>query len=443
MSFFHFRAFRWAVLLTVVALNACADQPAPTQPVHTVEPQLAAGDVFVVTTTSGGTETGSLRWLVSQATGGEVIRFDPRIAGATITLDTTLIVPKFITIEGPADKGITISGGNKVRVMHVHEGATLRNLTITGGNDIAFGGGIYAYGPLTLEHSTVSGNTSGNAGGMYVEEVTLINSTVANNTASSLASGISFDFQGKLTLINSTVAHNTPAPGIRPHGATSYTPTVTLRNSIIANNGVPTNNCWYPTGFVYEGTNIAGDNTCGDATVIMLTDPKLGALADNGGPSMTIPFAYDSPARDAATNCTVTVDQRYVSRDARCDIGAFEFTDFTIVTLNIDASVSVNQGAGWAVVTGTVQCSRDETFDVKVDLTQNQKVGRATTVVQATGSSGVACGTTARPWSVAVAPLSGAFQVGSGQVTAQTVNTSGWTTPASASKAVKLYWGHR
>lgn len=56
-------------------------------------------------------------------------------------------------------------------------------------------------------------------------------------------------------------------------------------------------------------------------------DPKLGPLADNGGPTMTIAPAADSPARDAASAaaCPAT-DQRGVSRPqgSGCDIGAYE-----------------------------------------------------------------------------------------------------------------------
>jgi hypothetical protein len=29
-------------------------------------------------------------------------------------------------------------------------------------------------------------------------------------------------------------------------------------------------------------------------------------------------------------------DQRYVARDAKCDVGAFEFSDWTKVTITID-----------------------------------------------------------------------------------------------------------
>ena len=55
--------------------------------------------------------------------------------------------------------------------------------------------------------------------------------------------------------------------------------------------------------------------------------------------------------------------------------------------------MSVTQADGWAVVTGTVTCTRNETFDVAVQLKQEQKTGRTPTVVQGTGTTRVACDT--------------------------------------------------
>jgi hypothetical protein len=56
-------------------------------------------------------------------------------------------------------------------------------------------------------------------------------------------------------------------------------------------------------------------------------DPRLGPLADNGGPTRTHALLLGSPAVDAAStpDCPTT-DQRGVSRPqgAACDIGSYE-----------------------------------------------------------------------------------------------------------------------
>ena len=129
------------------------------------------------------TFAGSLRAVVNQTTGGETIHFDPSLSGATITLDTTLDVPNNVTIEGPVDKGVTISGGN-VTVMTIHQGATLANLTITGGKSSLpnLAGGILDTGALVVKQSTIAGNVGVNGGGIRGDNITLINSTVTNNS---------------------------------------------------------------------------------------------------------------------------------------------------------------------------------------------------------------------------------------------------------------------
>ena len=82
MYFFNSRVSRVPLALTLVAaLVACIDEPTPTDPVRQLEPQFGVGDVITVTNTSGGTGIGSLRWAMSQVTNGEVIHFDPSLAG--------------------------------------------------------------------------------------------------------------------------------------------------------------------------------------------------------------------------------------------------------------------------------------------------------------------------------------------------------------------------
>ncbi len=77
-----------------------------------------------------------------------------------------------------------------------------------------------------------------------------------------------------------------------------------------------------------------------------LLDPKLGLLADNGGPSTgsgqapkTHALLPGSPARNAipASSCIVSDDQRGVARPQGddCDIGAYEAAGGAIIYLPI------------------------------------------------------------------------------------------------------------
>ena len=434
------RAGRWPLALTLAAVAACSDDAPTTAPRATPSSgsrEALDGNVILVTNTSGANVPGSLHWAVNLAGGTNVIQFDSTLAGDTITLDTMLEPFAYITIEGPSNKGITLVASPAAgRVIRLPQGGVLRNLTLSGGT-AGPGSAVWTQGPTRLEHTTVTDN-HGSGAPIHGHEITLVNSTVSGNTGGSPASAISIASSGTLVLNNSTVAHNDGGRAIGWQMSPGGPPFVTLRNSIVANNGF-SYNCDDMVDFYHVGMNIASDSTCGVSSSMLVADPMLLGLADNGGPTRTERFDHRSPALNAGVNCSVTVDQRYVSRGTSCDIGAFEFTDFTVVTLNIDPNANVNATTGAATVTGTVACSRmGDQFGVRVQLEQQQKVGKTTTTVQGTGSTTVNCTTSTQPWSAAVVPATGAFAAGTGTAGAQTINTPKWVTPTAASRSVKL-----
>jgi CSLREA domain-containing protein len=309
----------------------------------------------------------------------------------TIALASTLpSISEVLTVDGPGPAGLTITGGGAVRVLEVSGGTTLNlegvtvangfadspggggilnngalmvtNSTVSGnsasggsGSSTATGGGIWSGGTVTLNTSTVSGNSVGGfggGGGIYIAggTVTVNDSAVSGNSASS-GGGI-FNF-GTLTLTSSTVSSNTVAAsggGIHNGGGTvtldsstissnmlgssgggiSFnTGTLTLRNTIVANNQGA--QCAVFAGSLTSaGHNMSSDGTCGltGAGDQPNTDPQLGPLADNGGPTQTHALLPGSPAIDAGSgDCPPpATDQRGVTRPqvAACDIGAVE-----------------------------------------------------------------------------------------------------------------------
>ncbi len=76
-----------------------------------------------------------------------------------------------------------------------------------------------------------------------------------------------------------------------------------------------------------NGYNLDNDGTCGlngvgDQTGV---NPKLGPLANNGGPTQTMALKAGSPAIDAVQFCPPPkTDQRGVKRQGPCDVGAYE-----------------------------------------------------------------------------------------------------------------------
>jgi hypothetical protein len=444
------------IAFALVALTGCVDEQSVTGPPAGVTPQAAVGDVLIVTNTNDA-GPGSLRQAIADAGSGGTIQFEPSLAGQTISLASTLTVQNStLIIEGPQSGGIVLDGGGQVRVLHLSftevTDVTLRNVTVSGGNG-STGGGILNSATLRLENSTVRDNEAhpvslfgGLGGGVYNSgDLTVVNSTVSANSAEAGGGGLYHDGPS-LTLINTTIAFNAGGTGGGVYMA-MVPGEVTMRNSIVAANTGATAamNCLVTSAVTYEGLNISDDASCGSGAGVLVADPVLGPLADNGGPTATHALAQTSPAIDAATACNVTIDQRYIARPqgAACDVGAVEFDDYSIITIVVDGSVNVNPKNGVAVVTGSVTCSTTESFDLELDLTQNQKARRAPAVVQASASTPVTCDASPQYWSAAMAPSNGSFQNGSATATVASANTAVWVKPSTVTKAVKLFWGHK
>jgi len=202
--------------------------------------------VYTVTDTSDNvTDTGSLRYAISQAnantnTAGSEITFSSLFnMPQTISLGSTLALTETAgpeMIEGPGASNLTISGNNKVGVFNLAEGvtATLSGVTISGGMNNQAGGAIDNDGTLTVTNSTFINNTSGADGGAVANDGTLAvtDCTIEKNTAP-FSGGI--DNDGMLTVTGSTIENNTATEfggGIDNHDGGM----ATLTNATVANN---------------------------------------------------------------------------------------------------------------------------------------------------------------------------------------------------------------
>jgi len=245
-------------------------------------------------------------------------------------------------------------------------GATLNlfDSTVSGNLAADNAGGLRVEGTATAERDTFSGNmaTGGFAGGIGVtsgsEEfaatgrLTLKNSTVTGNSASLNGGGLG-GF-GNVTVVGSTIASNTAPTG---SNLVAEGGTTTLQNTIVADpmvtpmpsallvSGGDTNCASTGGTLTSNGFNLEDDaaKSCGftQSTDPPASDPKLGPLADNGGPTKTLALTAGSPAIDTGTAEGLTVnragrvsDQRGVIRPVgvQADIGAFELAPPTAVT---------------------------------------------------------------------------------------------------------------
>jgi CSLREA domain-containing protein len=208
---------------------------------------------------------------------------------------------------------------------------TVRNSSFDSNYSQGFGGAIYNRGgTLTVYGSTFSGNSGQWGGGIATNGTTTIaNSTFSGNTATANGGGVYNASNGTTRVFNSTFSGN----GGNPGGAVFTYGQVSFTNSVITASGG--GDCSTgSSGAVHSGgNNVVSDASCGFTATgdQQSTDPKLGALADNGGSTQTMLPQTGSPvlgAGNAAVCAAAPVggqDQRGVPRPASaCSVGAVE-----------------------------------------------------------------------------------------------------------------------
>jgi len=314
--------------------------------------------VTQITDNGTGSTTGSLSWAINAVADGDKIAFNLS-SGDVVTLSAALpAIDNTLTMEGiniatgnPVTIQVTSPGVSAYRVFYINGGAaaassktiTLNDLIMRGG-DVSgltapanFGGVIYApdrYGTVTLNrcvvkegkaqsgggifsvnrisvsHSmnlnqcTVNNNVAMIfGGGLYINQGTILNSTISGNTAASGGGGIYEAANNvKLLIINSTISGNQDG-GIYIAGSSMFKGSVYLLNCIIINNTA--------TGLAkdiydsYSGgsANFIWSSYSGSSGSISTayTTGDLGVLADNGGPTQTMELSTTAPAYQIGT----------------------------------------------------------------------------------------------------------------------------------------------
>jgi predicted outer membrane repeat protein len=208
------------------------------------------------------------------------------------------------------------------------------NRTDNPGHTGGSGGGIVNYGTLTIQDSTISGNTApggdfeGYGGGIYGDNNTITNSTITGNSARR-GGGVA----GGGNIAHTTFSNNSASQA----GGAIYLSFSSLElGNTILKAGVSGVNIFTTNGgsLITHGYNVCSDNGSGFLNGPgdqINTDPMLGPLQNNGGPTFTHELLKGSPAIDAGDpNFTPPpyYDQRgpvfWRMRNGRIDVGSFE-----------------------------------------------------------------------------------------------------------------------
>ncbi|MEX0643070.1 MAG: Ig-like domain-containing protein, partial [Pirellulales bacterium] len=286
--------------------------------------------------------------------------------------------------------GSTISGNSATSsggggIFMVRGTTTINNSTISGNSasadpTFAYAGGIgLRSATCTITNSTISGNTtSGSGGGLYMNygTATIVNSTFSDNRADLNGGGLTARFFGadqSLTISHSTFTQNVAdddnddagtGGGIFLGDPPGNNGTFTLTHTIVAENfdrsdAAPDMDATTNPATTFTRTfNLIGIGSNSGVTngvmgnqvgsVAVPLDPQIGALVDNGGPTLTHALDLDSPAvdggdttLDAGVGGVPEFDQRgnpftrvFDGNDngtSTIDIGAYEITAFEMV----------------------------------------------------------------------------------------------------------------
>ncbi len=206
----------------------------------------------------------------------------------------------------------------------------IENSTFQANRSRQGGGAIYAFynHKLVVDGSTFSENFSGEAGGAIASPngpVWIDRSTFSDNSSPRGAIFV----QGALDLTNSTLVGN--------NASLQFFDCSTLASSrlSVSNSILSGREPFCCSKGASKGHNLFRDDSCFDksATDIRSTEVGLDDLSDNGGPTPTISLQPGSPALNSGSCDASLKDQRGVKRpqqrvgpgeEQHCDIGAYE-----------------------------------------------------------------------------------------------------------------------
>jgi hypothetical protein len=278
---------------------------------------------------------------------------------------SNMVIQHCFIADNSPDAGITTVGV-----------AAVIDTLISGNARVGRGGGISNTGTLYLINSAVIGNLATQSGGGILSttgHLFLTNSTVSGNTAGSTGAqgmgggGIENLYNvankgGRITMVNSTIANNS-ATGGGGGLANDAGGIATIGNTIISGN----NSTGTPFGdvsgqFQSLGTNLIGNSAGSDGwspSDFLNKNPLLAPLGNNGRDTFTHALLPGSPARDVGNNAiaidpqtmlTLATDQRGFDRfiggnGGVVDIGAYE-TSYSPLPVTVSGRLTSFKGRG-------------------------------------------------------------------------------------------------
>lgn len=251
---------------------------------------------------------------------------------------------------GVAARSLTMYA-SRLSANNAHDGggASVRNFQATYSvidhNDATQYGGVRVAGDAFVLRSTISDNAAYDVcGGLCVDgRARIVASTISRNMSGVGSAGA---FSGMVEIYNSTIAGNLDYYEPTPAGCGTVITrlgeayALHIESSVVAGNRCRDGNLALDVDAALASASDPGDTITGSRNLIgtsnhplpadtIHANPRLGALANNGGATPTMKPAIDSPVIDRGSNALfLDYDQRGPgyprTQGVRTDIGAFE-----------------------------------------------------------------------------------------------------------------------
>ncbi|GAB4458698.1 MAG: hypothetical protein Kow0070_12700 [Anaerolineales bacterium] len=232
-------------------------------------------------------------------------------------------------------------GGMNNQTLTLSDAPSLPSMTdvIFINNTANGGGGLYnSNANSILNRVTFANNIANRRGGGVLNEnasPSLTNVTFYGNISNESAGGAPWGGGGMMNVTSSPTLNHVTFSGNNSVNASGTAGGDAIRNAVNSNPVIRNSIFWGDlndeitsdgTGTTTISYSVVQGGFAG-GTNIITTDPKLGALANNGGFTQTVALGAGSSAQDAGNNSVcATSDQRGVTRPQGlvCDIGAYE-----------------------------------------------------------------------------------------------------------------------
>ena len=264
---------------TPVPLTATPVPPTPTPTPTPTPPPLPPATRVATKTTD--TDDGvcdadcSLREAIDVAGAGDTVEIPA--GNYTLTSGSELVIDVDLTLIGEGEattriQAAALPGLASSRVFNITGGkVAISGLTIRHGKTTGDGRGILSGGELTLVDTTINGNTASSNGGGIANDggtATVTDGDISGNAASSNGGGI-YNAGGTLTITNSSISDNTATGGrfLLGGGGGIYNTgdTLTITNSTISGNSAPLGGGIYNAGTLTITNSTVSSNTVSDA----------------------------------------------------------------------------------------------------------------------------------------------------------------------------------